>query len=256
LFPSCLEVPGRNSIADNAPRKGIHKARKYTQLSYARNLRVTQMHATACKCMHVHACARNARNLPRKFSCARDNRVWLCIGEVNGMKVDGKPVDRIDCDLLMESTVLISYQILGLRSSHSEDDPTLKFDWRTYPMKEHTFTAPGRLIQPIDPEMSTSKSIKDPIFYLLESRFLVALAASLFEGLIVSDIKSIPKIGLGTEYPYRERLGTSVNLLKFENRCSLGCNLSFFVREGMLPLREGGTHWTSQRHQPRQQRFR
>ncbi|KDR66334.1 hypothetical protein GALMADRAFT_80973, partial [Galerina marginata CBS 339.88] len=143
-----------------------------------------------------------------------DGRVWLCIGEVNGMKVDGKPVDRVDCDLLMESTVSISYQILGLRPSDSQDDPSLKFDWRTYPIKEHTFTAPGRLIQAINPETSTPKSIKDPIFYLLDSRFLVALAASLFESQRASDIKSIPKIKLGTEYPYREKLGASLEFLR------------------------------------------
>lgn len=138
-----------------------------------------------------------------------DGRIWLCIGEVNGMKVDGKHVDCVDCDLLMEPTVSISYQILGLQPSDSHDDPTLKFDWRTYPIKEHTFTAPGRLIQPIDPKTSTPKSIKDSLFYLLDSRFLVALAASLFDNQRASDIKSIPKIMPGTKYPYRERSGVS-----------------------------------------------
>jgi hypothetical protein len=173
-----------------------------------------------------------------------DGRVWLCIGEVNGMKVDGKPVDCINCDLLMEATVLISYQILGLRPSDSQDDPTLKSDWRTYPIKERTITAPGRLIQPIDPQTSMPTSIMDPIFYLLDSRFLVALAASLFETQKASDIKSVPKIGLGTEYPYRERLGASSDLLKTQQRHSLTCNLQFSVRKSMFRLRERCTHWT------------
>ena len=156
-----------------------------------------------------------------------EGRIWLCIGEVNGMKVDGKPVDCIDCDLLMEPTVSVSYQIIGLKPSDSQDDPTLKFDWRTYPIKERTFTAPGRLIQPIDPNTSTPKSIKDPIFYLLDSCFLVALAASIFEVLKASDIKSIPKIKIGSEYPHCERLGMSADFLKIRKLDSLICNLSF-----------------------------
>lgn len=143
-----------------------------------------------------------------------EGHIWLCIGEVNGMKVDGKLVDCIDCDLLMEPTVSVSYQIIGLKPSDSQDNPTLKFDWRTYPIKERTFTAPGRLIQPIDPNTSTPKSIKDPIFYLLDSCFLVALAASIFEVLKASDIKSILKIKIGSEYPYCEWLGMSADFLK------------------------------------------
>ena len=50
-------------------------------------------------------------------------------------------------------------------------------------------------------ETSKPKSLKYPIFYLLNSQFLVALLAGIFKSLGASDIKSIPKISLRDEYP-------------------------------------------------------
>ena len=125
------------------------------------------------------------------------------------MKKGGKTIDCVNQDVLLDSSnISISYQILGLRPADSNNDPTLKFDWRTYSIKERTITAPGRLIQPINPETSNSKSLKDPIFYLLDSCMLVALMASIFESLGTVDLKLIPKIEISDEFPYRERLGT------------------------------------------------
>jgi hypothetical protein len=125
------------------------------------------------------------------------------------MKKGRKTIDCVDRDVLLDlSNISILYQILGLRPADSNNDPTLKFDWRTYSIKEHTITAPGCLIQPINPETSNSKSLKDPIFYLLDSRMLVALMASIFEFLGTVDLKLIPKIEISDEFPYRERLGT------------------------------------------------
>jgi len=160
-----------------------------------------------------------------------DGRIWLCIGKVNGMKKSGKAIDCIGQDILMDSSnVSISYQVLGMRSTNSNDDPTLKFDCRTYPIKERTVTAPGCLTQPINPETSSPKSLKDPVFYLLDSRMLVGLAASTFESLGTINLKSIPKIDISDEFPYRERLGIfsslqplspSSNFVVFESRESM-----------------------------------
>jgi hypothetical protein len=136
-----------------------------------------------------------------------NGKFWLCVGEVISMRNDGKPTDVLDLDLLMESTISVTYEVLGLRPSNSDEDPTLKFDWRTYDIKEKVFTVPERLIQPMNAETSKPKSLKDPIFYLLDSQFLIALSASIFESLGASDIKSIPKISLRDEYTYREHLG-------------------------------------------------
>lgn len=133
---------------------------------------------------------------------------WLCIGEVNGLKDDGQSVDFIEHSQLAESTVMVSYQLLGLRPTDSLDNPTMKMDWRMYQTpSELSFTVPGRLIQPINPKTSEPQSVGKKLFYLLESRVLVVLAASIFQSLTVSEFKSVPNTPVKPEYPYCERLG-------------------------------------------------
>jgi hypothetical protein len=131
--------------------------------------------------------------------------LWLCIGEVNGLRVDGQPVDYIGFEMLGEETVKVSYQMLGLRPASLVDDPNGIHDWRTYAMEEHSFTVPGQLVQSINP--ATSNAALSMPFYLLQSTVLIALAASLFQSLTVSDLKNVPKIALLKEYPYHEASG-------------------------------------------------
>jgi len=80
-----------------------------------------------------------------------ENQLWLAIGEVTSIKVDGRSVPYVTLDMLEEDTVTVSYQMLGLRPATSDDDPEGKHDWRTYAIDEKTHTVPGRLIQPINP---------------------------------------------------------------------------------------------------------
>lgn len=44
-----------------------------------------------------------------------EDKFWLCLGEVNGLRVDGRPVDDVSFEMLPEETVTVSYQMLGLR---------------------------------------------------------------------------------------------------------------------------------------------
>ena len=119
------------------------------------------------------------------------------------MKKDGKAIDWIDQDILMDSlNISISYQVLGMQPTNSNDDPTLKFDWSTYPIKEHTVTASGHIIQPISPSTSNPKSLKN--LYPFDSCMPVALAASMFEFLRTVDLKSVPKLDISDEFPYQE----------------------------------------------------
>jgi hypothetical protein len=134
-----------------------------------------------------------------------ETRFWLSIGEVTGIKVNGRSAPYVDLDMLGDDTVMVSYQLLGLRSATTDDDPDRKHDWRTHPIQEHSFTVPGRLIQPINP--TTSKTHTGLPFYLLESAVLVALTASLFQSLAVPDLKRVPKLLPSKEYPYREASG-------------------------------------------------
>jgi len=131
-----------------------------------------------------------------------ENDFWLCIGEVNGLRIDGQPVDFISFEMLTEETVKVSYQMLGLRPATLADDPEGSNDWRTYTTDEHSFTVPGHLIQFVNP--TTSKSVLSMPFYLLQSTVLVAITASLFQSLTISDLKNVPKLAVSKEYPYRE----------------------------------------------------
>ncbi len=134
-----------------------------------------------------------------------ENQFWLCIGEVNGLKIDGRSVGYINLDILSEDTVTVSYQILGLRPTTSDNDPELKHDWRTYSMAEKTFVIPGRLLQPIDPALSeTHQTIP---FYMFESMVLVVLTASIFQNITISDLKKVPKFLTTNKYPYRSSSG-------------------------------------------------
>ena len=93
------------------------------------------------------------------------NKIWLCLGEVNGLQIDGRPVDSVCFEMLAEETVKVSYQMLGLQPVTLADDPDGRHDWRTYMMAERSFTVPGRLIQSVNP--TTSKTHLSILFYLL-----------------------------------------------------------------------------------------
>ena len=107
--------------------------------------------------------------------------------------------------MLAEDTVSVSYQMLSLRPATLAEDPDGRYDWRMYMMTKQSFTILGHLLQSINP--TTSKTHLTIPFYLLESTVLVALAASLFQSLTVSDLKNVPKLALTKEYPYRQGSG-------------------------------------------------
>ncbi|KAF8964489.1 hypothetical protein BDZ97DRAFT_1660101, partial [Flammula alnicola] len=134
-----------------------------------------------------------------------ESKLWLCIGEVNGLKIDGESVDYVGFDMLAEGTISVSYQMLGLRPATTDDDPGLKHDWRTYRMPERSFTVPGALVGPVNPSLSSSHT--DVPWYLFESSVLVALAASLTQELTISQLKSIPKYAPTKHFPYLEASG-------------------------------------------------
>ena len=134
-----------------------------------------------------------------------DNQIWLCIGEVNSLKVDGKAAEYVPHEMLPEKVVTVSYQLLGLRPATTLDDADMNHDWRSYTIPEHSFTVPGRLVQAINPTIST-QNLNEP-YYLLESTFLVALTANLMGCLSISDMKGIPKLTASNSFPYREVSG-------------------------------------------------
>jgi hypothetical protein len=136
-----------------------------------------------------------------------EDKFWLCLGEVNAIRIDGQSVGHVSFDMLTEAAVIVSYQMLGLRPATLDDDPEGWHDWRTYTIGEQSFTVPGQLIQSINPTISKTHN-RFP-FYLLQSSVLVALTASLFQTLAISNLKKVPNLTSTKEYPYREGSGES-----------------------------------------------
>ncbi|KAF8064367.1 hypothetical protein FPV67DRAFT_1699246 [Lyophyllum atratum] len=137
---------------------------------------------------------------------ACDGRVWLCVGEVNNMKLDSQPVDQVPLDVLCEPAVTMSFQFLGFRPTTSDDDPTLKLDWRSFTLPtEQTFSVPGRLIQPLDPTFSTANLFNT--FYMMESSAVMVIAATLLGVLKPSDLPKLPTVQRTKDFPYCERSG-------------------------------------------------
>ncbi|TFK70649.1 hypothetical protein BDN72DRAFT_870211 [Pluteus cervinus] len=171
-----------------------------------------------------------------------DKNAWLVIGEVNGITIDGEPVEYVPHKMLRESIVSVSYQVIGLRPASSAEDPSSEHDWRSFrPLTEKTFSVAGCVIQPINPSTST-----DNEFYLFDSRVLVALASSLFEGLVQAELKNLPKTNPDLEFPYRERAGKACficndngGFAKISDANTFDCPLCLPERSVTLDLSQG-----------------
>lgn len=99
----------------------------------------------------------------------------------------------------------ISFQLLGLRLLTTEEDLSEVYNWRTCPTSETRFTKPARFMQVISPVVASLPSPSHPS-YLLSSRFLVAIAASLF-GSPNTDLRLGPKISTSKSPPYWDASG-------------------------------------------------
>ncbi|KJA17143.1 hypothetical protein HYPSUDRAFT_70894 [Hypholoma sublateritium FD-334 SS-4] len=126
---------------------------------------------------------------PVVYVLSSKGKLWLSIGEVKALMIDGQSVDSVSYDMLQEI----------------DEADDLKHDWRTYQMAEKTLSVPGVLVAPVNPTLSSSHS--NIPWYLLESSVLIDLAASMTGELTTSQLKCIPKYGPNKEFPYRELTG-------------------------------------------------
>lgn len=134
---------------------------------------------------------------------------FLGIGEINNIIIDGNSVDAVSVDSLYERTVTISYQLLHFVPANLEDDPSGKHDWRWSFRRLLTFKVSGILVQPINPNVSTR--ILNKPYYLCETGFLVATAASLLERVTGAGSVPIPEVKLSSDFPYRTDKGMCPN---------------------------------------------
>ncbi|KAG6834823.1 hypothetical protein H0H93_007136, partial [Arthromyces matolae] len=132
-----------------------------------------------------------------------EGKLWLCVAEVNGLKFKSEPVDQLPISHLSEPSAVVSCQLLGLRPTTQNDDPSQKFDWRTFILPvEKTFSVSGHLIQCVDPDMSIAETLKS--YYLFQTHTLLALTTAIHGSLQSRDLKGAPFIQRTKDFPYRE----------------------------------------------------
>ncbi|KAF6759684.1 hypothetical protein DFP72DRAFT_806227, partial [Ephemerocybe angulata] len=104
-------------------------------------------------------------------------------------------------------------KVLGLRETTLDDDSKGIHDWRTYSMPGDSLNIPGRLVEPLNPEVGPS-TVKP--FYLFQTPFLIAQASLLIQRMATADLKVLPKLKWTLEFPYHEQWGKAVFLAQTE----------------------------------------
>lgn len=134
-----------------------------------------------------------------------DGHIFVCVGEVIEIISDSKLYDVLPVHRLSDPTTYIQFQLLYLVPATVDDDPELKNDWRWLHQRGSSFRIPGRLVEPLNPDISTRQPGRP--FYLFDSKTLQAIGSLLLERLTANDGKSIPEIPLSMNFPYREEHG-------------------------------------------------
>jgi hypothetical protein len=84
-----------------------------------------------------------------------DGRLFVCFGKVNDLVYDSKHFIQISMDQLSDTTSLVSFQLLHLIPASKVDDPSHKNDWCWSFGWGSSFRVPGRLIESVNPALST-----------------------------------------------------------------------------------------------------
>ena len=134
-----------------------------------------------------------------------EDKLFLCIGEVNGLFLDHQAADNIPISVLSEKITYVSYQALHLVPAGYSDDCDGKHDWRTSGLVSLSAKVPGVIVQPINPAVA-SPNLCDA-YFLFESSALMALAADLQDGILHGHRKYVPNVKPSDQFPYREQDG-------------------------------------------------
>jgi hypothetical protein len=134
-----------------------------------------------------------------------EQKLFLCIAEVNGLFHDSLPVDDIPVTLLSEKIIQVSYQALRLVPASTADDSNGINDWRSSSLFSLSAKVPGALVQPINPTIATH--IPCSSFFLFETSTLMAIASNLCNRVIRGYHKAIPDVKASEFFPYKEQHG-------------------------------------------------
>ena len=142
-----------------------------------------------------------------------EQKLFLCIVEVNSLFINSHPVNDIPISMLSDKTAQVAYQALHLVPATYDDDPKGVNDWRLCSLFGLHAKVPGMLIQPIN--LTVAAHIRCNLFFLFESSALMAMASNLRDCAIHGHCKAIPHIKITDEFPYCEEHGMFLPLLWF-----------------------------------------
>lgn len=145
-------------------------------------------------------------NFPMATLLKCDGHIFVCVGEVLEIISDSKTHESLPIHRLTDPTTFLQFQLLYLVPATVEDDPQEKNDWRWLHQRGPSYRVPGRLTEPLNPDVSTRQAGRP--FYLFDSKTLQAIGSLLLERLSANDGKSIPQTPLSMNFPYREENGT------------------------------------------------
>jgi hypothetical protein len=126
--------------------------------------------------------------------------IFLALGQVTKIAVDVRSVPQIALELVAEKTVSLSIQLLRLAYLDPSSNPA-GADWEWTRKLDTTHKLPGRLVETINPTVSTQTAGKPT--YLFRSEELRLLAASLFARLSSGDDLVLPVVNQSEYFPYR-----------------------------------------------------
>jgi hypothetical protein len=129
-----------------------------------------------------------------------EQKLFLCITEVNGMFHDSLPMDDIPITLLSEKIAQVLYQVLHLVPASTTDNPNGINDWRSSSLFSLSAKVPGVLIQPINPTITSH--IPCNSFFLFKTSTLMVIASNLHNRIICGHFKAIPHVKSSEVFPY------------------------------------------------------
>ena len=158
-----------------------------------------------------------------------EQKLFLCIAEVNGLFHDSLPVDDIPITIISEKIVQVSYQALRLVPASTTDDPKGVNDWKSSKLFSLSAKVPGALVQPINP--SVASHIPCSSFFLFETSTLMAITSNLHDRVIRGHRKAIPHVDASECFPYQEQHGKFIPLEMTNELINLPGRACFVVEE-------------------------
>ncbi len=134
-----------------------------------------------------------------------NQRLFLCLAEVNGLFLYGKSIEDIPVSILSEKIAQVSYQALHLIPATFSDAPDGKYDWRSSSLFTLSAKVPGVLVQPVNPGIATY--IPGNSFFVFDMLILIVIAVNLRDHVVCGHLRAIPHVKVLDLFPYQAHDG-------------------------------------------------